>query len=588
MGSETKVGLLVGMCFIVCFAIILAHRGAPEPQREPQRFEISTAQPPAQQSKPASAQSQTQSQAQSPVDSPSPARETSKPVQEATRSPAGSGQPLRRTDQRNEPQTQLADGRSSERTAADGADRFTRRMAPVPGNSPNAQVGPRQGQPQDQTAQLQRALDEQAVAAHGDAPADSASAESGDGTRPWLDAGRRMADALASAGYQLSSRAQQQQVQRETAQNALVQEASGRETLTDLTGTGSTRLETPSVRDQNPASSLASTAPSAYKAYTIQPGDTLTRIARREYGSDRPDLVNAIFAANRDRMNSPDHLVLGKELRLPELAAKVNENAASALPSAELASARQGDTRPAEAGNSSPEAPSTQTADAMRQLQNDLGISGQSTTAASKPEGAGSAVASEHIGSVRHQVQPGDNLTRIVRRYYGTDDPATLKKVFEANRKHLRSPDALVVGMELDLPGASVAPRPADARPARDSALAQGRNAPDKPGETLPAALSTLTRKNPPKTTESPASAAKGSARPKSNGRERWYVVKAGDQLAAIAQEHLGSARRWREIAALNKDIMPDPARMRPGMRLRLPPDRTQTADARAARGASR
>ena len=27
MGRETKIGLLVGMCFIVCFAIILSHRG---------------------------------------------------------------------------------------------------------------------------------------------------------------------------------------------------------------------------------------------------------------------------------------------------------------------------------------------------------------------------------------------------------------------------------------------------------------------------------------------------------------------------------------------------------------------------------
>jgi nucleoid-associated protein YgaU len=43
----------------------------------------------------------------------------------------------------------------------------------------------------------------------------------------------------------------------------------------------------------------------------------------------------------------------------------------------------------------------------------------------------------------------------------------------------------------------------------------------------------------------------------------------------------LGSAARWMEIAELNKDIFPDPAMIRYGVRIRLPLDETDdTAEA--------
>jgi len=51
----------------------------------------------------------------------------------------------------------------------------------------------------------------------------------------------------------------------------------------------------------------------------------------------------------------------------------------------------------------------------------------------------------------------------------------------------------------------------------------------------------------------------------------RIYQVQEGDTLGGIAETELGSGKLWKDIYQLNKDIITDPARIRPGMRLVLP-----------------
>jgi nucleoid-associated protein YgaU len=63
--------------------------------------------------------------------------------------------------------------------------------------------------------------------------------------------------------------------------------------------------------------------------------------------------------------------------------------------------------------------------------------------------------------------------------------------------------------------------------------------------------------------------AAKPSAAPAVAAGGRAYTVRAGDVLSSIAQRELGSARRWKEIAALNPGV--DPGRLIVGSRLALP-----------------
>lgn len=50
------------------------------------------------------------------------------------------------------------------------------------------------------------------------------------------------------------------------------------------------------------------------------------------------------------------------------------------------------------------------------------------------------------------------------------------------------------------------------------------------------------------------------------------YTVRFGDSLWKIAQTQLGAGARWKEIFDLNTDVLTDPAKVTPGMSLRIPP----------------
>ena len=53
----------------------------------------------------------------------------------------------------------------------------------------------------------------------------------------------------------------------------------------------------------------------AGKSYTVQSGDTLFKIAEEAYGDGND--YQKIFEANRDLLESPDHILPGQELRIP-------------------------------------------------------------------------------------------------------------------------------------------------------------------------------------------------------------------------------------------------------------------------------
>jgi nucleoid-associated protein YgaU len=49
--------------------------------------------------------------------------------------------------------------------------------------------------------------------------------------------------------------------------------------------------------------------------YTVQPGDTLSKIAREFYGDDGQ--YARIYEANRDKLNDPNDIKVGQELTIP-------------------------------------------------------------------------------------------------------------------------------------------------------------------------------------------------------------------------------------------------------------------------------
>ncbi len=51
------------------------------------------------------------------------------------------------------------------------------------------------------------------------------------------------------------------------------------------------------------------------QTYTVQPGDTLSKISKQFYGD--PDEYMRIFYANRDKLKDPDKIQVGQELVIP-------------------------------------------------------------------------------------------------------------------------------------------------------------------------------------------------------------------------------------------------------------------------------
>ena len=72
---------------------------------------------------------------------------------------------------------------------------------------------------------------------------------------------------------------------------------------------------------------------------------------------------------------------------------------------------------------------------------------------------------------------------------------------------------------------------------------------------------------------------------PKKPRSPELYVVKPDDSFYSIARELLGDGAKWRELHKLNRDVCPDPKRLRPGMKLRV---RSAKTERKAKKGKTR
>lgn len=64
------------------------------------------------------------------------------------------------------------------------------------------------------------------------------------------------------------------------------------------------------------AAAAAAGSSSGARTYQVQPGDTLSKIAKEVYGNAND--YNRIFEANRDKLESPDKIRAGQELVIPQ------------------------------------------------------------------------------------------------------------------------------------------------------------------------------------------------------------------------------------------------------------------------------
>lgn len=142
-------------------------------------------------------------------------------------------------------------------------------------------------------------------------------------------------------------------------------------------------------------------------------------------------------------------------------------------------------------------------------------------------------------------VSKGDNLAVIAQKFYGPEKgnkKINVARIFEANRKLLKSPDEVYEGQKLIIPLL------------KDKAESVF---PKSLFERVKSISRKLTSSDTPKT-------------PRAK-RNRQYVVREGDSLWQIAAAQLGDGTRYEEISELNTDILEDEDDIPVGLRLRMP-----------------
>lgn len=151
--------------------------------------------------------------------------------------------------------------------------------------------------------------------------------------------------------------------------------------------------------------------------YTIVASDTLIKIARKIYGEDNWRQYKKIYEANKDKLASESaNLTVGDKLIIPAP-----------------------DIRPTVA-------PSESNRSDVRRMSRDELVEYM--------RGTGSAERGAPPAASRgsYTTQRGDSLSSVARKKLGNDKPETLKKLFEANRDKLSSPDQMKVGLALMIP----------------------------------------------------------------------------------------------------------------------------------------
>ena len=149
----------------------------------------------------------------------------------------------------------------------------------------------------------------------------------------------------------------------------------------------------------------------------------------------------------------------------------------------------------------------------------------------------------------KYVVETGDNLAVIAKKFYGTDHGnrhLVIERLFEVNRKTLKSPDKLMVGDKLEIPPLAL--------------LYGGQRSDNIEGSGLFERVKTVAGDG-----VSALKTAVGLDEP------REYIVKSDDTLWGIAENFLGDGSRYEDIVSLNKSVISDYNQLDIGTVLKVP-----------------
>jgi LysM repeat protein len=180
------------------------------------------------------------------------------------------------------------------------------------------------------------------------------------------------------------------------------------------------------------------TRPAPAKTYVAQPGDSLSKIAARFYGSGGKANRLLIIKANPSLAANENMIIAGKTYKIPALP----------TPAAAVSSAASVAPEKAAASDSASANPTTPPS---------VDDTAAKTAADTQEKSAPDKLAPADANGYLYTVQPGDNLTRIARDELG--DIHAIAAIKELNRDRLKGPnhDILIAGSELRLPSKPLA-----------------------------------------------------------------------------------------------------------------------------------
>ncbi|MCB9761421.1 MAG: DUF3380 domain-containing protein [Alphaproteobacteria bacterium] len=167
------------------------------------------------------------------------------------------------------------------------------------------------------------------------------------------------------------------------------------------------------------------------QTYTVQSGDTLSKIARAVLGDSSRYME--IFEANADQLSSPNAIRVGQVLRIPSSAPAVEEQPTEQAPVEQPAVEQPAVEQPVET------APVEQAPVETAPVETaPVETTPEVTEEPAAPEGT------------TYTVQAGDTLGRIAAQVLG--DSRRYMEIFEANADQLSSPNAISIGQVLRIP----------------------------------------------------------------------------------------------------------------------------------------
>ncbi|MBN1346797.1 MAG: LysM peptidoglycan-binding domain-containing protein [Phycisphaerae bacterium] len=167
-------------------------------------------------------------------------------------------------------------------------------------------------------------------------------------------------------------------------------------------------------------------------------------------------------------------------------------------------------------------------------------------------------------------VKPRDNLSTICKTVYGTASRSVIQRVYDANRKRLKSRNILYVGQQLRLPPLTADGGVKAGSSSSDRGAASGQSA-DARTIRLPAASGSKAGSDEGQGRVSTSGSDRRVSGGESSQRYRWHRVRRNESLSVIAKERLGNGRRWREIWQLNRSSVRKPNQLRVGMLIKVP-----------------